>query len=247
MRRSKIVFIVLLVHLMIVNSFSQENTEDKDSTAINGLYKGSWAFQFKISSNFTLNSFNGANIALKYHFSSKNALRIGVSLNTDNRSDNFDNQIIGNPLTTYSVGESDRNAYYVTVRPLYLFYPKVNKKVSFYLGAGLVLGYGYNKYETNNKTFNGDTLIAKTYYMGRLNSYSIGFSMIGGVEIFVTKYLSLHAEYGSDLSYDYSEEKRERTEESVKNGNKTENVINNNQHKYYFRPSNVLFGVSVYF
>ncbi len=51
----------------------------------NSLNSRQWAIQFGTGSDFTLTNFDDAILAVKYHFSSKSALRLDLNMNYCNR------------------------------------------------------------------------------------------------------------------------------------------------------------------
>ena len=238
---------LFLIFSFVSSVFSQKNDSGNDSTRTNGLYKGSWSVQFRITSNFTLSSFNGANLALKYHFTKNSAIRFGVTLRTLNDNMSSDNQVTGDPDKTDENIAINRNNFDLTIRPLYLYYPKVKKSVLLYLGTGPYFGYGKSKYQLDSDVYNADTLLSSTNDNIDNYIYSIGIAAIAGVEVFVTNYLSLHAEYGSNFFYSYSEKKRDRLIENVGSADNT--VINTVTKKdgFFFSAASVLFGISLYF
>ena len=245
MKNNKIILILFLLFSIAPNLFSQQNS-NSDSTIINGLYKGSWSMQFKINNSFTLGSFDGSNLAIKYHFTKRSALRFGITLNARNMDTDYDAVYDGNPNMTDEDNFNNRNDFYITFKPLYLFYPMTEKPVSLFLGVGPYFQYGQYKIQYNWNRNNTDTLV----YISDENitnvRYGLGVSFVGGVEVFVTKYLSLHAEYGSNFYYSYNEEKKEKNGEDIISG-KFNTKTKKTSDGYNFSANSVMFGVSLYF
>ncbi len=245
MKKSKIILILFLLFSIAPNLFSQQNS-NSDSTTINGLYKGSWSMQFKINSSFTLGSFNGSNLALKYHFTKRSAIRFGITLKTRYMDNDYDAVYDGKPDMTDEDIANSRDDLYVTFKPLYLFYPMTEKPVLLFLGIGPYFQYGRYKNQYKRNRNNADTLV----YISDENltnyRYGLGVSFVGGVEIFVTKYLSLHAEYGSNFYYSYNEEKKEKNGEDIISG-KFNTKTKKTSDGYNFSANSVMFGVSLYF
>ena len=247
MKFTKIILSLFLIFSLVSNLFSQKNDSGSDTTRTNGLYDGSWSVQFRITNNFTLSSFNGANLALKYHFTKNSAIRFGVTLRTLNDDMSSDNQYTGDPDKTDENIAINRNNFEITIKPLYIYYPKIKKSVLLYLGTGPYIGYGKSKYQLDSDVYNADTLLSSTHDNNDNYIYSIGIAAIAGVEVFVTNYLSLHAEYGSSFYYSYSEKKRDRL---IENSGGADNSVINTVTKrdgFSFSATSVLFGVSLYF
>ena len=245
MKNSAKILLFFLFFSFVSNVFSQQNGA-KDSTAINSLYEGSWALQFKIASNFTLDSFDGSNLAFKYHFSKKSALRVGVTLKTYNTDSDY--EIIDDRAQDITENNiiNNRNDFYITLKPLYIFYPVTNRRTLFFIGAGPYFQYGRNENRYKKNYNNGDTLVYVSDEKITNYRYGVGVSFIGGVEVFITKYLSLHAEYGSNFTYDYYEQKMERLGEDT-DGRKFSTNSKKSTDGYNFSANAVMFGVSVYF
>jgi hypothetical protein len=71
--------LMFLILISITAYFcSQAQNEPSEN---NSLKEGVWAMQFGISSNFTLTSFQGSTLALKYQLSDRDAIRGGITIN----------------------------------------------------------------------------------------------------------------------------------------------------------------------
>ena len=198
----------------------------QDSTSVRGKY----ALQFQIASNFQLVSFNGVTFSGKYTLPDGNALRAGLSINGNSTSTDINQNT--NPIynTPEFNGKSSISSYAITVLAQYLFYNPVINDVSFYYGGGPLAGISYNKNNNSGNNSNNNEEIT--------NGWTLGVTLVCGVDWFISKRLSISAEYGFAATY-----------------NKTIiNTINNvpqwNQqtsYGYQFIGNNVKLGLSVYF
>lgn len=211
---------IVIIFMMSLTIYAQ------DSLSVRGKY----ALQFQFASNFQLTSFNGTTISGKYSLSNGDAVRAGLSINGTSTTlveDNNTNQIY-NP-TEYK-SKLSSNGYGITLVAQYLYYNSLINDVSFYYGGGPLAGISYDK--TNNSGSN--TIPSEVISQG----WTLGVSLVCGVDWFISKRLSLSAEYGFVASY-----------------NKTiENSVNNlpqwlqqTNYGYQFGGNNVKIGLSIYF
>ena len=69
-----LLILLFVSQLFITTGFSQ-------STSYLDSLNGKYALQFQISENFNLSSFQGTTFSGKYNFSSRDAVRLGLSIN----------------------------------------------------------------------------------------------------------------------------------------------------------------------
>ena len=223
--------IVCVLLLSFFNLYAQQN---------NSLEKGSWALQFQISHNFTLSSFQGSIISAKRHFSKKRALRFGVSLNAsisdiDENAASFDSDT----LQTLQDNQSNRDFESINVTTQYLVYPTPNDRLSLFFGAGPIFGFSHNKSETERQIQNRINTTLKS--IDKTNQWSLGIDMVLGSEWFIKKNISLLAEYGASLKYDWKKTTKTTITEDRATATKSKiNSINLNA-------NSVKFGLSIYF
>jgi Outer membrane protein beta-barrel domain len=235
-------FYLIFCFFLFTQLHAQADTES-DTTKINSLEQGSWSVQFRISNNFTLSSFSGDNISIKYHISANNALRFGLSVNGYDR-------LLDSNQENGSARKDDgkTNDFSILLRPHYLYYPVTNKNVAIFFGGGPYIYYDYNKSNTD-RTYNiADTLFYTENDYRKTTRYYLGISIFAGVEIFILDNLSLHAEYGSVLYY--SNYKTERTNTRDYSDPDRQNIVtiqNSKDDGYFLSSDNVLFGISIYF
>ncbi len=146
MQRKRMLFLYLILMSVTINLQSQDTSSERNS-----LKAGAWALQFGISSNFTLTSFQGSNIAFKYQLSDKSALRGGITINgstndgTTSNSGSIDDTSYGT-----APGSSSTESATASFVLQYLWYMNPNGPVHFYTGLGPLVSYSYSKYSTNN-------------------------------------------------------------------------------------------------
>ncbi len=212
----------VIVFLLSLTIFAQ------DSVSVRGKY----ALQFQFASNFQLTSFNGTTISGKYTFSNGDAVRAGLSINGTSTTlveDNNTNQIF-NP-NEYKTKLSS-NGYGITLIAQYLYYNSLINDVSFYYGGGPLAGISYNK--TNNTGNVSGINPSEVIIQG----WTLGVSLVCGVDWFISKRLSLSAEYGFVASYDKT------IENAVTASPQWDQQTN---YGYQFGGNNVKIGLSIYF
>jgi len=232
----RIILLILFAH--ISTSFSQ-NTVQEDSS-FSYFSKGLKAIQFSINENFSLRTFQGNFISAKYHLNDNKAIRLGISLNarhTDGKSESED-----------MFDESKTQNYYLNLRGHYLDYIVTSKRVNIFWGIGPYLTYRYDHRDDKQEITASDTLYSTSFNERNSDDYHMGVSLSAGAEIFITHYLSLHAEYSSIIYYRYNT--AEIFRETIFTDPNTEDNITRKKlrsHGYYISSDQLLFGLSVYF
>jgi hypothetical protein len=190
---------------------------------------GKFALQFQISDNFNLTNFQGTIFSGKYHFSKRDAIRLGISTDyTDEKNESDRN--IDTLYTAHS--QQDYSRFGVTVFSQYIRYLKVTREISFYGGTGLFLNYGK---QTETRSDFLDTLVTRREV--NVTNYGIGLDLLIGVEWWFIKSMSLSAEYGLNAFYHHSENKADEGQQKV----------SAKSHSFNISGSNVKFGITVYF
>ena len=198
----------------------------QDSASVRGKY----ALQFQIASNFQLTSFNGATISGKYTMSDGNALRAGLSIKGNSTSTDLNENT--NPI--YNAPEfkakTSNSNYAITLLAQYLFYNPVINDISFYYGGGPLAGISYNKNNNSGNNSNNNEEIT--------NGWTLGVTLVCGVDWFISKRLSISAEYGFSASYNKS---------IINTVNNVPQWNQQTSYGYQFIGNNVKLGLSVYF
>jgi len=201
----------------------------QDSVSVRGKY----ALQFQIASDFQLASFNGATISGKYTLPDENAVRVGFDINGLN---NIYNENTNNAPQSNSAGTKDTRKSYsfnITLLAQYLFYNKVVNDVAFYYGGGPLAGLSYSKInETPLNYYNSNSSEDIT------NKWTVGISLVCGVDWFLNKTISLSAEYGLSVSY------YKAVENIIVASTSTSQNAN---YGYQFGANSVKLGLSIYF
>ena len=208
----------------------------------NSLTSGSWSLQFQIEKDFTLGNFQGTNVSAKKHFSKNSAIRFGISLsgniNNSDREIEYEN-------VSRNIQNSDDNTTSINLSGYYLYYLHAKNKINLFLGTGPIFGVTSSNREANEEV-GQDSLFRKVKVESDRDSWRAGVHFLIGTEWFITKHLSLMAEYGSTLSYTKYNMNDTRTiiyiddEESVRKSSSKNS-------RYSFNASAVKFGLSVYF
>ena len=216
------IIIAVLVSLNI-------KTYGQDSTSARGKY----ALQFQIGSNFQLSSFDGATIAGKYTLPDDNVLRLGFTISgAGTNKDAVLSYTAPIYTQTVVVGKSETKSFGVNLSIQYLFYNKLINNIAFYFGGGPLVGISYGK--TNSAASNGYNT-----YETITRGWNLGLGFSGGVDWFVSKGLSISAEYNFAASY------AKTINNSVMPGNAE--LEQETTYGYQFGGSNVNLGVSFYF
>ncbi len=225
----KLIFVLFLPLNLI---FAQSNEEEKPIDLT-----GKFALMFQIDQNFDLNSFQGMSFAGKYFFSDNLGVRLLFST-TYNKSDQSENMFYYLPDDQHS-----EELYYFTDAFSYkiatsLIYNLTNNEfIRFYLGCGPLISY------TNSEFTNGSVEYAYTFSRGRqTKEYSLGLNFFLDIEWFVSKKISLSAEYG----FEYSYTENEMSDKQFANG-QLKNENNSKIDKKLFKNLPISLGVSIYF
>jgi len=218
---------------------------DSTTVAKNSLEKGAKALQFGVSRNFTLSNFDGSDISFKHQFSNKSALRMGLGFLLDLDSDT-DDRTDSNPSVYSSQRESSTKLYGVSINAAWLKHLSPSKRISFYWGGGPIVGF--DRIDTN---------VAETVVLSDSTStfidreqgqmvWEFGGILIFGTEYFLSKEISLTAEYRSTNSFFRT--KDELSQIRLQPGSSTETrVSKGTANRFRAGVNNVLFGLSAFF
>ncbi len=220
----KIYFAFLFASLIFVTTSFSQSTSYLDSL------DGKFALQFQINENFSLSDFQGTIFSGKYHFSSRDAVRLGLSVSfRDSERDEIGSRTDTNLVTTSS---GDVNNFDITLSAQYLVYLSNISNIGFFIGAGPFLRYENNKYEQSSNRPPLESTRTTT-----LKSFGVGLDFISGVEWMFHKSMSLSAEYGLRFIY---------TSHESTDDNKVFRQ-ERNEDSYIITGNHVKFGITVYF
>jgi len=189
------------------NLFAQASA---DSTSMK---QGAWAFQFGVAGNFTLTSFQGSTLALKYHCSDNRAIRAAITVN-GNFTDGTDLQTGVLNDTGHSTASNDNVAHSssVALAVQYLWYVNPADVVHFYAGFGPSVSYS----RSHSEAIQGSLESQDTYYYAQgydwtqvnasstSSQWGFGVRGVAGVEWFAVRWFSLRAEYGQSIQYQWT-------------------------------------------
>lgn len=219
-------------YLFILFSFSlisANNSYSQDDSYLDSL-DGKFALQFQIDDDFQLSNFQGTIFSGKYHFSNRDAIRLGLSITFDDAESETETSRPDTNLVNTS--SRDLNRINIVINAHYLYSLFITGDIGFFLGLGPFLKYEYSK----NKFFH-NTLPSEYSRTETSKGYGVGADLIGGVEWLFHESMSLSAEYGLRFIYlsrevtDDREAYREKSDEDY----------------YRISGSNVKFGLTVYF
>lgn len=237
--------ILMLTLVWATSGFAWGQADTSQVPAIEkGLHRGTWALQFALGSAFSRRSSEGFTISAKRHMSERSALRIGVDL--FGYIDAADLDRTGYSYVDSSENRSsasdDRNAQGITLFTQYVNYSAFKKPIGIYWGLGPLVRFSRHHGISEGRDYYDPEIFT---YTRKYTDYALSAGATGalGVEWFATKRISITAEYGASLEYQYAWAKS--TVESSQ-------VYNNTSYKQTARSlrwslQNVLFGISVYF
>jgi hypothetical protein len=229
--KNLLVSFIILWFLVPYSNSQTKNPPEK----VNSLQGGRWAVQFQVGSNFTLNSFEGATVYLKTHFSPRLALRLGVGVSGSYDDQKLNYQQIGGSSGTDIQTKNNSLGVTVTMKLLYYFNPK--SMLNVYLGLGPVGTYSYTYDERFNPNISTINYTESDYWSGGLNG-------VLGCEFFPLRFLSFLAEYSVTAAYGKSTFKN--TENDYYTG-ETREYYNTENTDLNLIGNTVRFGLSLYF
>ncbi len=185
--------VLFLFHLSL-------NAQGNDSTNSerNSLQKKSWAVQFAVGNDFQITSFQGLTFSLKYHLSTRSALRFGVGFSGELNDRTVEHSEYGEPTKSIPLEINNQDVHAVFS---FLFYPKPEALIKIYFGIGPRFAYSHSLHEYPNSTSCGDYV--DTY---EFSSWAAGLEGTFGAEWFPAKILSIFAEYSAYGVYGKSTE-----------------------------------------
>jgi hypothetical protein len=179
----KISFSLLFASLIFVSTGFSQSTSYLDSL------DGKFALQFQINRDFQLSDFQGSTLSGKYHFSARDAVRLGLMVEFGDS----DMETSSNLLDTINVNTSniDNSSFGITLNTQYIRYIKATDDISFFAGGGPFISY-------STTSSNGELMRKDPFekYKRTNDSYSFGVDLLLGIEWWFHKYISLSAEYG---------------------------------------------------
>ena len=241
---SKTFFIVFFLVTSLL--FAQNEKSENEKEKVNSLEKGSWSLQFQIANNFQLKSFSGQTISAKYHLTESSAIRAGISI--FNRSYDEEDQENDEANNFFSVIRTGREDFDITIMTEYIFYINPKNLINFFAGGGLIYGYNSNDMTGERINYRLDTLSSTEKTKRFTNSHKYGVTLSTGIEWFVNSYISLHAEYNTQLYLSETKGNEERTRKNFSAPILISKVYtDSDRNDFIINSYSVKFGLSVYF
>lgn len=248
---------VVLSFFLICSSsaYAGSTMADSSSSHPNSLAPGKWALEFGISSNFTLTSFQGTVLSIKRQMNSHEAveLAIGGSLYSQSGTSKF-THTTGDTVDSHNSGSNGNESHSISLSACYLYYPNPDGMINLYFGAGPTVTYGHSDYRQQTYQLPVPPAISTTTITNSngQTSWGLGASGLVGAEWFMTKYLSLHAQYGLSVMYvaSHSTQLTANSSTTTSSGTVIPSQTSSNDwgyHGWQINPSSVMFGLSVYF
>ena len=238
------------------SAFAQESKRDSSGTPRNFLQPDAWALEFGIGYNFSLTSFQGSALSIKRQLNSHEAIQLGIGGSLSDQSTSGSTQYNLGDTLTYGYSQTGAsNGGSIQVNLQYVYYPNPDADVIFYFGAGPTIGYSRSKSNINSTPalpVPADSTVYIDYPSSpnqNSTSWNAGVSAMAGVECFVWKYVSIHAQYGLNLTYGESNYTSGYAYEILRNGKLVPRTSSSHgsSHTWQFYPASVMFGLSVYF
>lgn len=226
----KVTMVLILVSFIV-------NQESLNANEINRK-----ALMFEIDDFIKLSSFDGGTFS--YKTVSKNDIEHRYSLNIRScfRKVDGDSETTNDTLD-YSENFEDKDSdISISIGVYRLWHKKTNYDISPYIGLGPFIGYDYD-YDEKKENDTQNVL----YYEreSKYSNYYGGIKGIIGVECFVHKSISLHAEYRTAAEYRYYiSERTFEEEDSEQNVTTTKNEYDYNELNLR---SNTILGISIFF
>ena len=142
-----------------------------------------------------------------------------------------------------TLSKSDQTRYYVRFNTQLIWYSESYSGISFFYGVGPFLGF--SKSEKKDEWVSPYPGHPRTNLDETKTGWSLGLTGLVGVEWFVSKSISLHAEYR--ISLGYSREKREYNRTTISQTGKSYITGNETIKFRQLSSDGVRFGLSVYF
>lgn len=188
MQHSKLSLIVLAVFFSSISLFAQTDSVKYNSQ-----------IQFHLYGSYSLSYLNfiSPNSAIRY--TADLYLRFGGIDGTS--SDSFQSGTTFNSKKE----QSNQNNISVNLSTQYLFYLQAKEKINLYAGGGPLINYSknYRRTTTDYEQSLSQPNPTKGVSEGSGYSFGLGVRGVAGIECYITKEISLLAEYGIYFSYNW--------------------------------------------
>lgn len=193
---------VCLVAFLLPALWAQAQSES-DTTARDhppAFQKGGWGLQYEATSlDGALSGFKGSLFSGRYHFSGRQALRVGIGVNASTQDEEEVDEFRRDTLAmdrSEQRSEGDLRDYALSVE--YVHYVRPTNRLFVYAGVGPRVGYDkFRQEETipdEVRSRSAKTVLEQTIYR-------VGLTGALGVEWFVHPHISLSVEYPIAVEY----------------------------------------------
>ncbi len=195
-----------------------------------------YALQFSVTDFLKFAGYEGSALSLKYHFNDRSALRIGISTEFGNSTNDLKNKDSQDSLA--STTHRDNDSYRFTINIPYLYYVHPQKSIKLYLGFGPSFSYEYAYSESRQLS------LSSSYNTQKSTRYVYGILALSGVEWFFHSNMSLSLQYGLRLSYF---DKHQTTNKKYLNQSETRSEkITADYSGWMLSPKTIYLGLSLY-
>jgi hypothetical protein len=239
----------LFIGILLIPVFAQiaaaQETNQTAQKKSEDFQRKKWSLQFKIGDNFTLSSFQGALISCQRQVSDRSAIRLGVGINlSDDHRDYDRNEFDTNSYNRDSEENIDSDSKYINTSLLYTRYAHPESNLTAFYGFGPNLEFEWYNAEDEHIGYDvSGNVTSKSKQKIDIDNIDIGIIGALGFEWFLSKSISLTAEYGLLLKY-YWDKRKSRTE-NVFSSYGTETEFKSNG--FAIDATSVKFGLSAYF
>lgn len=213
-----------------------------DDGRANSLTDSSWALQFEIGRNFTLQSFAGATISLKKHTSANAAWRLNVNARFQwEDEDRLAWSTNSQESTEFFADDLQTTDFSLSVGLARIKYLTTQTDINLFFGFGPEIGFSQDEYVMVRPYRSGIHEIRRD-----TDRFHAGIASTFGVEWFATSSISILAEYGARLEFIGTKFREVQVYEIPESDREShENRVTSNQ--ISFSNSGVRFGLSAYF
>ena len=179
---------------------------DGEDSPTMGWLSGKQAVQFSIKSHLTLSEFQGQMFSYQRFLTDSRAIRVAGGLFLDLDDTDLDVEYYAGDQT--GAAELSTWSHSGTLKVQMLFY-RGDGPVRFFWGAGPKVTYSDNHSEAVSYSPSGEE-VHFTYHTGDIDRWELGLQGFAGLEWFINKMFSIHAEYAVSGMYVYDDRVEQR-------------------------------------
>lgn len=221
-----VVFFLVLLGILGLGATPAQAQQEEDTGPPEALHPGAWALQFAVGENFTLESFSGSTLSLKWHLSAPSALQSGITVETSSSDREMD--------TEEGTQQDSNDSRRLTLSLSYVNYPLLGHRETS-IEPFFAVGPQFSYVDSSSERTLNDSLEVRQSSKG----WALGLGAMLGAEWFVHRQIGLHAAYRVGGVFQRETFKRQLGGEEEEEGPKDE--------RFAIQANGVRFGVSVYF